>query len=289
MSPLLAAGVVAALALTLYALDRFAGRFVRPALQPVERTVSDLGLPFEEIGITSGEHTLQGWLLGVEEPSGEGALILLAHGWGANHGVVLRLGAPLAQRGHAVLLFDVRGHGRNRPLPEVTVRDFRDDIMAAARYAHRRFPDRALVVVGHSMGGAGAVLAAADGAAVDGLILIASPSDTLRVTAEYLTDHGWPGTFLVYALRPFFWRRVGGSFLQFTPSRRISEIEDPLLLIQPELDARVVRPHAERLSAAAGRPYHLIEGYEHTDVLEAPETVKLVEDFVEKVEAGSEE
>ncbi len=289
MSPLLVAGAVSALAVTLYALDRLAGRLVRPNLQPIERTASDLGLPFEDVSIPSGEHELAGWLVGADDVGGDGALILLAHGWGANHGVVLRLGEPLARRGHAVLVFDARGHGRNPPVAEITIRDFRDDVMAAARFAHGRFPDRALIVVGHSMGGAGAVLAAAQGAAVDGLVLIATPSDVLRVTAEYLTDHGLPGSFLVNVLRPFFWRRVGGSFLPLTPSRRIGEIEDPLLLIQPELDARVIRPHADRLSAAAGQPYHLVIGREHTDVLDSPETVKLVEDFVEGVEAGADD
>ncbi len=289
MSPLLLAGSVTALAFILYALDGLAGRLVRPNLQPVERTVADLDLPFEAISISSGDHDLAGWLVGAEESGGEGALILMAHGWGANHGVVLRLGEPLARRGHAVLVFDFRGHGRNPPVDEITVKDFRDDVMAAARYAHRRFPDRALVVVGHSMGGAAAVLAAADGAAVDGLVLIAAPSDALKVTAEYLTDQGLPGSLLVTLLRPFFWRRVGGSFLSLTPSRRIGEIEDPLLLIQPELDARVVRDHAERLAAAAGIPFHLVGGHEHTDVLDAGETVRLVEDFVESVEAGTDD
>lgn len=287
MSPLLLAAGLAALALTLLVLDRLAGLLVRPNLQPVERTASDLGLPNETFFIESGGHRLAAWLIGVEDPGGEGALVLMAHGWTANHGVVLRLGERLARGGHAVLVFDMRGHGMNPPLAEITVKDFRDDVMAAARYAHRRFPDRALVVVGHSMGGAAAVLAAAEGAAVDGLVLIATPSDVLRVTAEYITDHGRPGFFLVNLLRPFFWRRVGGSFLPLTPSRRIREIEDPLLIIQPEHDARVIRPHAERLSAAAGQPFHLVEGREHTDVLDAPETVRLVEDFVGQVEAGA--
>lgn len=289
MSPLVTVGAFTALALILFGLDRLAGRLVRPNVQPVDRRVTDLGLEFEEVSIPSGEYQLAGWLLGGDGTGTEGALVLLAHGWGANHGVVLRLGEPLARRGHAVLLFDMRGHGDNPPVGEVTVKDFRDDVMAAARYAHRRFPDRALVIIGHSMGGAAGVLAAADGAAVDGLVLIAAPSDVMRVTAEYLTDQGMPGALLVNVLRPFFWRRVRGSFLSLTPSRRIREIEDPLLMIQPELDTRVSRPHADRLAAAAGRPYHLVEGREHTDVLDAPETVRLVEDFIEGVEAGAED
>lgn len=288
MNLLVITGAVVALGATVYALDRLAGRLVRPNIQPVGRSVDDMDVAVERLDIVSDGHPLAAWLLQGSMNQTDGALIVLAHGWGANHSVVLRLGEPLVRRGHDVLLFDVRGHGRNPPAAEVTVKDFRDDLMSVARYAHKRFPDRALVIIGHSMGGAAGVLAAADGASVDGLVLIAAPSDVLRVTAEYLSDHGMPGAFLVNVLRPFFWRRVGGSFLSLTPSRRIRELEDPLLIIQPELDARVIRPHADRLATAAGRPYHLVEGREHTDVLEAPETIRLVEDFVESVEVGAE-
>jgi pimeloyl-ACP methyl ester carboxylesterase len=119
----------------------------------------------------------------------------------------------------------------------------------------------------------------ADGAPLDGLVLIAAPADVMRVTAEYLTDHGMPGRFIVTAFRPFFWRRIGSTFRELTPSRRIPEITAPLLMLQPEYDDRVVRDHADRLSAAAGQPYILIEGAEHTDVLEHPTTVALVEAF----------
>jgi hypothetical protein len=54
-------------------------------------------------------------------------------------------------------------------------------------------------------------------------------------------------------------------------------------MLQPEHDQRVHRRHAERLAAAAGLEYHLIRGREHTDVLTAPETLRYVEEFVERV------
>lgn len=274
---------LAAVALLLFGLDRLAGVVVRPTLRPFERTVPELGIGHEDLTIRSGDHDLAAWLLLPDEGQPFEPLLLLAHGWGANYSTVLRLAEPLARAGHDVLLFDVRGHGRSEPAPHVTVRHFRDDVMAVARYAARRFPDRQLVLVGHSMGGAAGVIAAADGAPIDGLVLVAAPSDVLRVTAEFLTDQGRPGHLLVALLLPFFWRRVGGSFRPLTPSRRIRELDIPLLMIQPELDQRVYRGHAERLSAAAGQPYHVIEGYEHTDVLGAPETLALIEDFLEQV------
>ncbi len=243
----------------------------------------ELGLPHEDLVIRSGDHDLAAWLLLSGSAQPYEPLLLVAHGWGANYSVVLRLAEPLARAGHDVLLFDVRGHGRSEDAPFVTVRHFRDDLLAVSRWAARRFPDRQLVLVGHSLGGAAGVLAAADGAPVDGLVLIAAPSDVIRVTAEFLTDQGMPGNLLMTVLRPFLWRRAGSGFRRLQPGRRIRDVDLPLLIIQPEDDARVIRPHAERLSAAAGQPYHLIPGREHTDVLEAPETLGLIEDFLERL------
>ena len=274
---------MAAVLVIVVGLDRFANRIVRPAPRPFERTVPELEYVHEDFEITSGDHELAAWLLRPEHAQPYEPLLLVAHGWSANYSVVLRLAEPLAARGHDVLLFDVRGHGRSEPVPYVTIRHFRDDILAATRYAARRFPDRQLVLVGHSLGGSAGILAAADGAPIDGLVLIAAPSDVLRVTAEFLSDEGLPGRFLVHLLRPFFWRRVRGTFRPLTPSRRIRELDLPLLIIQPEHDQRVVRSHADRLSEAAGQPYHLIADREHTDVLEAPETAELIEDFLERI------
>jgi dipeptidyl aminopeptidase/acylaminoacyl peptidase len=64
---------------------------------------------------------------------------------------------------------------------------------------------------------------------------------------------------------------------------RIGEVKLPLLILQPENDGRVARYHAERLSEAAGVPYHLVPDREHTDVLAAPVTVRLVEEFLSRL------
>ena len=271
----------AGLAAVLWGLDRIANRVIRPLSHTPDKTVPELGVPHEQLTIRSGGHDLSSWLLRPGQAQPYEPLILLAHGWGASYGTMLMLAEPLAEAGHEVLLFDVRGHGQSEQAEYVTVRHFRDDLMAVTRYASRRFPDRQLVVIGHSFGGAAGVLAAADGAPIDGLVLIAAPSDIIRVTAEFLTDHGFPGSLLVTLLRPFFWRRLGGSFLPLTPSRRIRELDLPMLLIQPEHDGRVARYHADRLSVAAGLEYHLIAGEEHTSVLSSPETFRLVENFLE--------
>lgn len=281
-----AAGVATAGGLV--ALDLLATRVVRPVAGAPDRSVPELGLDHEDFTIRSGDHELASWLLRPPQArAGPVApLLLMAHGWGASYGTVLRLAEPLVRGGHEVLLFDVRGHGRNEPAPFVTVRHFRDDTMAVVRHAAERYPGRRLVLVGHSLGGAAAVLAAAEGAPVAALVLIATPSDVVRITSEYLTDKGMPGPFLVTVFRPFWWRRMGGTFRTHMPVRRIRELTVPILIIQPEHDRRVARDHAERLAAAAGVRYRLVPGHEHTDVLAAPMTARLVEDFLNRLETG---
>lgn len=275
---LLALGVVAAGGI--FALERAANALIRPVPKLPERSVPDSGLEHEDLVIPCVGHELAGWLVRAARHDTTSPLVLLAHGWGASYGTVLQLAEPLVRGGHDVLLFDMRGHGRNKAAPFVTVRHLRDDVLAVVAYAAKRFQGRPLVLVGHSFGGAASVLAAAEGAAVSGLVLIATPSDVPQITAEYLSAKGMPGGALVAVLRPFWWWRIGGTFRPHSPARRIRELKMPILIIQPEHDHRVRRVHAERLAAAAGVEYQLVPDREHTDVLAAPMTAQLVDDFV---------
>jgi alpha-beta hydrolase superfamily lysophospholipase len=297
MSPVVAVVLGVAAAGGLYALDRLANHVVRPVPRLPARTVPDSGLAHEDLEIEAEGHRLAAWLLwaawqdaggrpAVPRAETDRPLFLLAHGWGASYGTVLLLAEPLARAGHDVLLFDMRGHGRNRAVPYVTVRHLRDDVSAVVRYAGERFPGRPLVLVGHSFGGAASVLAAAEGARVAALVLIATPADVVEITAEYLSAKGMPGGLMATLLRPFWWWRLGGTFVPHSPVRRIGELDVPVLIIQPEHDQRVHRGHAERLAGAAGVRYHLVREHEHTDVLGAPETVRLVTSFVEGLPGG---
>lgn len=303
MSVELAAGIVAGVLVLLFGLDRMANRIVRPRprARPPEEDVPELGVRHEAVVIFSGDHRLGGWLLHPEDgaATGEGSgldgsgkaeaghrpLVLMVHGWGAGYGPLVQLAEPLVEAGHPVLLFDVRGHGGNEEVPYATVRHFRDDIMAACAWAAERMPGRSRVLLGHSLGGAASVLAAERGAQVEGLVLVASPADVLEVTAEYMSSKGLPGRLLVLLLRPFWWRRVGGTFRALTPERQIRRLARPLLIIQPQKDHRVELDHARRLSEASSRPLHVIEGAGHTDVLGHPETHDLVLGFLETLAA----
>jgi len=209
-----------ALVLVMVGLDRIANMVVRPTPRPPDRTIEDVrGLAYADFDVPAGDRELAAWTLH-PRTTPRRPVFLIAHDWKVSYGTILRLIEPLARACFEVVLFDIRGHGRNEEVPYVTVRHFRDDITAAVRHMRVRHPGRPVVLVGHSLGGAGAVLSVAEGAPVDGLVLIATPADVLAVTAEFLSDHGLPGRLIVNVCRPFFWRRVGGSPSAGAPRRR---------------------------------------------------------------------
>lgn len=67
------------------------------------------------------------------------------------------LGSVLAARGHTVLAFDLRGHGESGPSAREGARYTYDDyvlrdVPAIVEFVRESFPQRRIVVVGHSLG-----------------------------------------------------------------------------------------------------------------------------------------
>lgn len=258
----------------LWGLDRLAAKVVSPSPRPGDGEAERPGVAVEAVTVESGGSTLATWVLRPEDHADEARpVVVLTHGWGRSRTVVLGIAHRLVAAGVTVVSADIRGHGHNEPEPYVTIRHFRDDVVAVARFARRRFPDRPLALVGHSMGGAASVLAAAEGAPVDGVAVVAAPADILEVTADLFAERGLPGWAMTVLLRPFWWPRVGGTFRALSPERRIGEVEVPVLIVHPEHDERIDRGHAERLGRAGGRDVNVVTGASHSGVLEDPTLV----------------
>jgi putative redox protein len=97
-----------------------------------------------------------------------------------------RVGRTLAERGIAMLRFDVTGLGESEG--DFTATDFRtnvEDVVAAAEFLGRTRTAPALLV-GHSLGGAACLAAAPRLAAVRLVATIATPSDTASLRARIL-------------------------------------------------------------------------------------------------------
>ena len=283
MSPIIGmSAVVLVVVVGVLLLDRVAVKMIRPPLKPLRKKATDLPFRSESISVASGGYALASWVLYPDEDNG-GPVLVFAHGWGSNHGTVARLAGPLLKAGYPSVLFDVRGHGKSRGAPYVTARHFRDDIQAVVREAGERFPGRARVLIGHSMGGSTGVLAVVEGAPIQGFITIGSPADLWEVWAYQLSLKGLPGKWVVRALRPFWRLRAGVPWASLDPENRAKELDLPYLALHGERDESVPPHQAHLLAGAAGVDPRVLLGEGHTDLLESPNLHQEIIEFLESL------
>jgi len=266
----------------LVVLDRMALSAIRPRKKVHARTVRDLPFQAREHSFSSLDQRLAGWFLVPENDVGR-AVVVLVHGWGSSHGRMTLLAEPLLRAGYPVFLFDVRHHGESPEASFVTARHFRDDIRAAAREVKSAYPNRPLVLVGHSMGGSAAILAVAESAPVDGLVTIAAPADLWEVWAHHFQQRGLPGRWTVRVLSPFWRLRAGVSFHTLRPEKRVAEVGVPLLILHGDADRSVSVSHARTLGQVSGIDPVILQGEGHNEILGSEALVSRVLGFTEKV------
>ena len=276
---------LAAVAGGAFLIDRAALMTMRPPRRSPERLAADLGYPITPIEVTTDGVTIRGDLLEPEQVDSAAPVVVLVHGWTGDSSTMLHLAEPLLAEGLPVVVFDVRSHGRSDRAPAVTVRHFRDDLLAVLEWLQKERPGRRIVVVGHSLGGSAAILARAKGAPIDGLALVASPANLFAATAGFFSDHGLPGGLLVKLFHPSWRLRAGESFRCLDPDARARDIAGsiPITIVQGDRDTRVPPSDAARLSDATGAPVFTVEGAAHRDVLVHPDVHREILRFIRSV------
>ena len=258
-----------------FLIDRVALMTLRPPRRAPERVAAELGHPVTPIELDLDSLAIRGDLIEPESAEPDSPISVLVHGWTGDSGTMLYLAEPLLEAGMPVLVFDVRSHGRSDRAPAVTIRHFRDDLLAVLERLHEIRPGRRIVVIGHSLGGAAAILAKAKGAPIDALALVAAPANLFEVTAGVFSDRGLPGGLLVRLFQPSWRLRAGESFRYLDPEARARDLAGsvPITIIQGDLDTRVPPADATRLAEATGVGAAVtIEGAAHKDILTNPAT-----------------
>jgi uncharacterized protein len=196
-----------------------------------------------------------------------------------------QLAGALADAGFLVVRYDKRGVGLSGGRVEsATLEDYAGDVVSVVNWLRNRKdvdPDR-IAVVGHSEGGAVAMLAADRQTRIKAIGLVATPGLTgkevtleqqqhalarsqeseedkkakialeLRIIDAALTGQGWEG--IPPALRQQAETAWFKSWLQFDPATAMKKIDQPVLIVQGALDTQVPPAHADRLeSLARGR------------------------------------
>jgi uncharacterized OsmC-like protein/alpha/beta superfamily hydrolase len=209
----------------------------------------------------------------LELPSGTpSALALFAHCFtcSKDYKAVVRISRELAADGVAVCRFDFTGLGESKgEFADTNFSSNLEDLYAAAEFLRREY-EAPQLLIGHSLGGAAMLAAAASIPEARAVVTIAAPSDTehlvsrLQTMAPELESEG-EGT-ITLAGRPF---RVRRQLLLDLESHNmegyVGNLGRPLLIIHSPDDRTLGIDHAERLFEMASQPktFLAVDGADH--------------------------
>ncbi|WP_051318449.1 alpha/beta hydrolase [Cohnella thermotolerans] len=235
-------------------------------------------VPYEDVQWRSGAATIRGWLLNPPAGGSEPApVIVVAHGWGSNRSRILRYAVPLSEAGFCVLTYDVRSHGESETARALTGLTFRDDLLAAVEWIRTRgdLDANRIGVLGHSVGGFGAVLALDTGADIAALVTDAMPVRFETMVEAELRRKGMPTFPLTGLIGGTMLLRSGISrrFLKHAePGRILADNERsgrvPVLLVHSRKDSFIPPSELEHVLSKVPNVRHLFVDQEGHSVSE---------------------
>ena len=252
------------------------GMAARWAAELFCRPPRQLRRPAEEAFLATGRAFSVGWT-GAQLQCwtwGEGPLVILAHGWGSRAGRWSTLAPALLERGYRVVTYDAPAHGtspgRIASLPEFA--------QALRSVADASGPVHA--VIGHSLGGAAAVIALSRGLTAERAVLIAPPADPETFAGRFAQTLAIPDAVrtrmernLEARLR-FHWRDLHIPTLA-------SALATPALIIHDSEDHDIVAADGEAIARAWPRARLLLtSGLGHRAIIRDPAVVAAAADFL---------
>lgn len=213
-----------------------------------------LGMAFEDVEVPTADGlALKAWFMPAGDAPAPG--IVLVHGWESARDRTLPHAQFLHAAGFHVLAVDVRGHGGNPPetLP-ISVGEFAADAAAGARWLAARREVTRVGLLGHSMGAAGALVAAAREPAVGAVVAVSTPADPYRLTRQTfrLAELPIPGVIawpLAWLTARVYLRPRGHTIAGTSAARAVRDIAAPVLLVHGDDDHVVPVGHLARLAA----------------------------------------
>jgi pimeloyl-ACP methyl ester carboxylesterase len=226
--------------------------------------------------VTSDGIRIAGWYIpAANGTAATGATVVLVHGFAANKSEVLKYAVPL----HAtfnVVAFDLRNGGRSSGTETTFGPREKLDLEAVIDWLERTKHPAHIAVMGNSMGGGTAVLAAASDQRIEALILDSTHARVEDIFGRRLeVDEGQPSLPGTPAMLFGIWLRTGLNLMDANPINFIPALgHRPLLLIHGTADLHDLPVRSVdanyRAAQAAGVPVelHMCEGASHGHVID---------------------
>ncbi len=212
-----------------------APRLFRRAFAPPDREVatgpSDFGLSAVDLWIDGPNgRRLHAWWIPVDGPA---PVVIVLHGWGGNSGDMLPVAPGLAESGFHSLFLDARRHGQSDFEDFMSMPRFAEDLEAAVDDLLERDDVTAIGVIGHSVGAAASIYAAAHNQAIDAVVAVASfahPAEMMRENFPFPAPVTW-------ALLQIMEHMIGHRYDDIAPRNRIADVEAPVMLMHGDADS----------------------------------------------------
>ena len=228
---------------------------------------------------------------------GASAVVCVLHGSGCDKtSYAWRLVDTLVERGLALLLIDMDGHGENpraQSFPAIT-----EDADVAVAWLRERY--QRVGLLGVSLGGCVAARAVADGVVVDALVVLEAPPllrytqadiycEAIALARPYLLDifNDCTAQALIKAWEYPPIRAMISTWdliVALDVCGSLAQIDTPLLLVYGASDAIVKPAQAAQVWAAlpADAAFHLVPGVSHLTMLLTPQALKIIGQWLER-------
>ena len=239
--------------------SKLAARHIRPPA----------GVRIESLPFERASFTLYHW------PAAEGApQVLMTHGWGGWGLQMAALADALSAAGWAVVAIDQPAHGRSAAWSSTLPQFVRALGYAAARLG------RVEAMVGHSMGGAAACIAAANGLALRKLALVSAPVSILQATRDYAAAFGLRDSVRARMVA-YLEAREGMVFERMGASHTAPRIAAPTLVVHDYDDTTVPYGAAQTLmQALPDAQLYSTRGLGHRRILKDAGVIQAVSQFL---------
>lgn len=194
------------------------------------------------------------WLPQAQAKQALGIAVLM-HGWGGNGSQLMPAAKLLHAQGWSVLLPDARSHGLSDQDTYSSLPRFAEDIDAALNWLveHEAPSAPRLVVLGHSLGAAAAILSASRRQDVSAVVSVSAFAHPEQVMQRFLAAYRIPFWPVGWLMNRYIERVIGYRFEAIAPVGRIGLVASPVLLVHGNRDDIVPLDCARRLCDAGAR------------------------------------